>query len=165
MTHNYIKRETPLSYKKKKKSQMRCDPPHQMQRCWIELLFKGCKWVFFHCDAWYPIFPHRWKHMDSIQSLPYCFIYTIVSCLFFPSTRSTCLAHFDSVEIKKRCDFEPLRLPLCANFFTPTVLDYTTAIRAFNEARETTFPVKSIRLYSNGPDLFLSFFLLLRNKT
>lgn len=98
---------------------MRCEPPHQMQRCWIELLFNGCKWVFLHCDAWHPIFPHRRKHMDSIQSLPCCFIYTIVSCLFFPSTRSTCLAHFDSVEIKKTLRLQATEMTtLCKLFHT-----------------------------------------------
>lgn len=145
-----------------KKSQMRCDPPHQMQEMLNWAAFNGCKWVFLHCNAWHPIFPHKRKHMDPIQSLPYCFIYMIVSCLFSPLTLSTCLAHFDNVKIKNVADSKALKLPLCANFFTPTVLDYTTAIYSFNEARETTFPVKSIIFKWAGP--FSFFFFATRHK-
>lgn len=62
--------------------------------------FNGCKWVFLRCYAWHPAFPHRHKHMDPIQSQPFCFIYMIVSCLFPLLRLSTCLAQFDSVQIK-----------------------------------------------------------------
>lgn len=79
--------------------------------------------------------------MAPIQSRPYCFIYMIVSCLFSPLTRAICSAHFDNVRIK---NFKALKLPLCESFFTPTVLDYTAVIFRFDEATETTFPVKSI---------------------
>lgn len=64
----------------------------------------------------------------------------------------------------KNCAYsQALKLPLCPNFFTPTVLDYTTAIYPFNEARETTFPVKSIIFKWAGP-FFLFFFFSTRHK-
>lgn len=71
----------------------------------------------------------------------------------------------DSVKGKNTPNFRGLKETLCANFLTAAVLDYTAATCT---GRKATFPVKPIKLYSNGPDLLLSFFfsrLLLCNKT
>lgn len=126
--------------------------------------FNGCKWVFLHCNAWHPIFPHRRKHMEPIQTLPYCFIYKTVSRLFFPLTFSTCWAHFDNEKIKKTLWLKGTKTnTLCKLFFTPTVLDYTTtAIHPFNKTTETTFPVMSIIFKWAGS--FSFFFFATRHK-
>lgn len=147
---------------------MRCDPPHQTQEMLNWAAFNGCKWVFLHCNAWHPIFPHKRKHMDTIQSLPYCFIYMIVSCLFSPLTLSTCLAHFDNAEIKKKkkkkhsADSEALKLSLCANFSHP--LCWITPPRYILSMKQERLPFPLSPLYSNGPGPFSFFFFATRHK-
>ena len=146
-----------------KKSQMRCDPPHQRQICWVLAAFNGCKWVFLHFNAWHPIFPHKRKHMDPIQSLSYCFIYMIVSCLFSPLTHSTCLAHFDNVEIKKLCLLRGCEITtLCKTFSHP--LCWITPPRYIISMKQQRLPFPLSPLYSNGPGLFSFFFLATRHK-
>lgn len=44
---------------------------------------------------------------------------------FFPRLAPPAWPTLTVSRLKKRCDFKQLRWPLCANFFTPTVLDYS----------------------------------------
>lgn len=118
--------------------------------------FNGCKWVFLHCNAWHPIFPHRRKHMDPIQSLPYCFIYMIVSCLFSPLILSTCLAHFDNVKMKTQRLQGTEMTTLCKLFHTNCVGLHHHDIYPFNEVKRLPFPLSP--LYSNGLVPFSFFF-------
>lgn len=125
------------------------------------------KFFFSHHDAWRPIFPPRRQHVDSTQSLSCHLPYMMLPRLFFffPWPASPVWPTRDCVKVKNTPNFRGLKETLCANYLTPAVLDHTAATCT---GRKATFPVKPIKLYSNGPDLLLSFFfsrLLLCNKT
>lgn len=139
MTWDFIKEN--LSCRTyKKNSQMRCEPRHQMHR-WIELLLMVVNESFYTVTHDIPYSPRRRKHMDPIQTQPCCFIYMIVSCLFFCLWLSPPARPSSSISPP---DENSEGTGSVQTFLTPTVLDYTTALYPSDEATETSFPVKSI---------------------
>lgn len=145
MTQDYIKEKLGyhIFFLKSILSQMRCDPPHQMQKCWIWLLLMLVNEYFYtlmHDSIYFLTDGNIWILYVSVLFIRF------LSCVFPPLTLSTCLAQFDS-----DIYLNALKLPLCPNFFTPTMLDYSNALYPLNEAREISFPVKSIIFKWSGP--------------
>lgn len=167
MTHDCVKKkrkkkekkETRLSYKKG-------DVAHHIKHGGVWAALNGCKWVFLHCDAWHPIFPHRQKHMDSIPSLPCCFIYMIVSRLVFFRPPWLDIPARLAVRVLR---WKTLRLKgaeintLCKLFHTRCVgLHRKPCVLSIKQGR-LAFPLSPLSYIQMGRIFF--FFFLLCNKT
>lgn len=113
------KRETQLSYIKK--NQIRCDPRHQMHRCWIDLLLMVVNESFYTVMHDIPYFPTSGNIWIPYKSYHAALFIRLCHVCFFP---------FDSLHLlgTSRWNFKGLKLQLCPNFLTPTALDYTTPL-------------------------------------
>lgn len=99
-TQDFIKEKLGYHMYCIKSSRLTFVPTHQTQTCWNRRFSVFVNEPFYTGATRHLIFPHRWWHMDPIQSLLYHFMYMIVSCLLSPWALSSCLANFYNVKIK-----------------------------------------------------------------
>ena len=144
-----------------KKSQMRCDPPHQTGRCWVGLLLMVVNESFYrvmHDILYFLTDGNIWILYKACHTVVFiwlchvCFFSLdslhLLGPLWQSQDKNSFLCLCDSHRHRKDRFVQTFSHPLC--WITP--LPYTPSMKQ----RRLLFPLSP--LYSNGPGRFLSFF-------